>query len=96
MMREHAMTKRYLCAMGRTVAIDFGLKRVGLAISDPLGMIANGLETVDSKELISVLHQLNSEQGFEVIVIGKPLRMSGEDSAIECGKTMLFHCRVGV
>ncbi len=69
--------------MSRTLAIDFGMKRTGLALSDPLGMIANGLNTVSTHELMGKLKQLKSEQGFNTVVLGQPKRMSGEDSLIE-------------
>lgn len=70
-------------AVKRTLALDFGMKRCGLAISDPLGMIANGLETEPTVSLMNRLRKIDSEQGFETIVVGKPTRMNGEDSAVE-------------
>ncbi len=69
--------------MGRTLAIDYGTKRCGLAISDPLGMIANGLPTAETPSLFSRLDALRSDPGFDAIVIGLPLRHSGEASGIE-------------
>ena len=69
--------------MGRILSIDFGMKRSGLALSDPLKMIANGLDTVDSRELLDKVLELSSSQDVETVVIGHPKRMSGEDSAIE-------------
>ena len=69
--------------MPRTLAIDFGMKRTGLAISDPLGMIANGLETLATDKLMDGLRLLNQKKPFERVVIGHPKRMSGEDSAVE-------------
>ena len=69
--------------MGRILSIDFGMKRSGLALSDPLKMIANGLDTVDSRELLDKVLELASSQDVETVVIGHPKRMSGEDSAIE-------------
>ena len=69
--------------MSRTLAIDFGMKRTGLAISDPMGMIANGLDTVLTIELMDRLKTIRSNEGFDTVVIGKPTRMSGEDSLIE-------------
>lgn len=69
--------------MPRTVAIDFGMKRCGIAISDPLGMIANGLDTVETTLIMSKLEEIKSQSGFETIVVGKPTRMSGEDSLVE-------------
>lgn len=69
--------------MCRTVAIDYGGKRCGIAISDPLGMIANGLPTVDTPQLSDRLSELYRDPGFERIVIGLPKRHSGELSDIE-------------
>lgn len=59
------------------------MRRSGLAISDPLKMIANGLDTVDSRELLNRVIELTSSENVETVVIGHPKRMSGEDSAIE-------------
>ena len=76
--------------MSRVLSIDFGLKRCGLAISDPLKMIANGLDTVDSKELMESVLDIASAQGVDTVVIGHPKRMSGEDSAIETNIQMFI------
>lgn len=76
--------------MPRIIAIDFGLKRTGLAISDPMGMIANGLETVSSDKLMEKLLSLKEEFGFETVVIGYPKRMNGEDSSIEANIQLLI------
>jgi putative holliday junction resolvase len=73
----------YICGMSRIVAIDFGLRRTGIAISDPLGMIANGLETVDSRVLMATLEALVIESGCKEIVIGEPKRLNGRPSDIE-------------
>ena len=70
-------------AMARVLSIDFGMKRSGLAMSDPLKMIANGLDTVDSKDLLDHVVNLCSTEDVDTVVIGHPKRMSGEDSAIE-------------
>jgi len=69
--------------MGRTLAIDYGTKRCGLAISDPLGMIANGLPTAETQSLFAQLDAIRKEPGFDAIVIGLPLRHSGEASEVE-------------
>lgn len=73
----------YLCEMQRIVAIDYGSKRCGLAISDPLNIIANGLETVDTDTLLVRLYNIRHELGFQTVVVGLPRRLSGEMSAIE-------------
>ncbi|GAB5539109.1 MAG: Holliday junction resolvase RuvX [Salibacteraceae bacterium] len=69
--------------MSRIVAIDFGVSRTGLAISDPLGIIANGLETVSTRDVMSVLQRIDGEMPFDQIVVGEPKRMSGEPSLVE-------------
>jgi len=73
----------YIYHMIRIVAIDFGMKRCGISISDPLGMIANGLDTVETSEVMSKLELLKKESGFDTIVVGKPKRMNGDDSLVE-------------
>jgi putative Holliday junction resolvase len=69
--------------VSRTLAIDFGLKRTGLAISDPLDMIANGLDTVETKELLDRLEVIDENTEFQSIVVGEPKRMNGEHSDVE-------------
>ena len=69
--------------MGRVLALDYGGKRCGLAISDPLKMIANGLDTSETHLLLDNLKRIQKEYGFEKLVVGLPKRLSGEMSAIE-------------
>ena len=66
--------------MGRVMAIDYGKKRTGLAVSDPLQMIATGLDTVDTKKLFDFLADYFSKESVTEIVIGEPLLESGEPS----------------
>lgn len=64
--------------MARILAIDYGKKRTGIAVTDPLQLIANGLTTVDTLQLEKWLtHYLNQEK-VERIVIGMPRQNSGE------------------
>ena len=66
--------------MSRILGIDWGEKRIGLALSDPLGIIATGLSTVEEKpdfDLIGYLKQLISEQEIAKIVLGFPKNMDG-------------------
>lgn len=64
--------------MARILAIDYGKKRTGIAVTDPLQIIANGLTTVDTLQLEKWLtHYLNQEK-VERIVIGMPRQNSGE------------------
>lgn len=68
--------------MGKIIAIDFGLKRTGLAITDELKMIAFGLETVESKNLMTYLKTLFQKEKIEKIVLGEPKRLDGSDAHI--------------
>ncbi len=58
--------------MGRILCIDYGLKRTGLAVTDPLKIIATGMTTVDSKQLIPFLKEYFSKEEVELIIIGEP------------------------
>ena len=63
--------------MGRILAIDYGTRRTGIAVSDPLQIIAGGLTTVDTRELESWLAQYMAENDVSTIVVGKPVQMNG-------------------
>jgi len=69
--------------MARIVAIDFGMKRVGLATTDPLQIIATPLTTVPRSEAISFLAEYASREDIECYVVGQPFRANGELSAVE-------------
>ena len=69
--------------MGRSLGIDLGIKRVGIALSDNLNMIASPLKTLtyyNKKDLLIQLSKLIFEFDVEIIVLGLPLNMSGADS----------------
>tara|TARA_B110000285_G_scaffold157863_1_gene176111 strand:- start:1911 stop:2315 length:405 start_codon:yes stop_codon:yes gene_type:complete len=68
--------------MGKVLALDFGLKRTGLAISDDAKMFAFGLETVDSSKLMEELSKLNQKEQLDTIVLGLPKRLNNEDAHI--------------
>lgn len=55
------------------MALDYGKKRTGIAVSDPLQIIARGLETVDTDELIGYLKKYFKEEEVEKVIIGYPL-----------------------
>ena len=59
--------------MARLLALDYGKKRTGIAVSDPLQLIANPLDTVDTKELIGYLKKYFNRETVEKIIIGYPL-----------------------
>ncbi|MFN8291476.1 MAG: Holliday junction resolvase RuvX [Chitinophagaceae bacterium] len=58
--------------MARILCIDYGLKRTGIAVTDPLQIIATGLTTVESKTLIPFLRDYFSKEQVELILIGEP------------------------
>ena len=66
--------------MSRILAIDYGQKRTGIAVTDTLQMIANGLATVETKELEKFIVDYVAKEDVSVIVVGKPTQMNGEDS----------------
>ncbi len=68
--------------MSKILAIDFGLKRTGLALSDELQLFAFGLKTIDSKILMNELKLLVSKEKVVEIVIGEPKRLDASDSHI--------------
>lgn len=69
--------------MGIIVALDFGKKRTGIAITDPLQLIASGLTTVETKDLISFLKDYCSKTSVETFVVGLPKQMNNQPSESE-------------
>jgi putative Holliday junction resolvase len=68
--------------MSKILAIDFGLKRTGLAITDDHAIIASPLTTVDSSTLMDFLLKLLSKEPISTIVLGYPTRLDGTDTHI--------------
>lgn len=68
--------------MGRIMAIDFGLRRVGLAVTDPLQIIASSLETIHPKELTVYLTNYFQKEKVDLVVFGMPRRLDGTDTNI--------------
>ena len=66
--------------MPRILSIDYGLKRTGLAVTDPLQIIATGLTTVESKQLIPFLKNYFSKEQVELIIIGEPKNWDDTDT----------------
>lgn len=64
----------------RILSIDYGKKRTGLAVTDPLQIIANGLATVSTSELFDYLKRYTSQEQVERIVIGRPTQPNGQPS----------------
>ncbi len=68
--------------MGRALAIDYGLKRTGIAVTDPLRIIATPLETVPTHTLLSFLKSYTSRETVDEFIIGMPRTLMNKDSAI--------------
>ena len=66
--------------MPRILCIDYGKKRTGIAVTDPLQIISTGLATVDSPELISFLKNYFRLESVELIVIGEPKNLDDSDT----------------
>ena len=67
--------------MGRILAIDFGTKRTGIAVTDPLRIVPGGLTTVATHELMAFLAGYFAKEQVDLIVVGHPTNMKGEESA---------------
>lgn len=66
--------------MGRILAIDYGKKRVGIAVSDPCRIIATGLQTVLSHEIFNFLQEYTAHEKVDLFVVGHPKQMDNTDS----------------
>lgn len=66
--------------MARILAIDYGKKRCGLAVSDPLQIIANPLDTVPAHQLLKFITDYVAREEVSTIVIGEPHKLDGSDS----------------
>jgi len=66
--------------MPRILSIDYGLKRTGLAVTDPMQIIATGLTTVDSKQLTPFLRDYFMKEQVELIIIGEPKNWDDTDT----------------
>ncbi len=77
--------------MARLLAIDFGTKRTGIAITDEMQIIASGLTTVSTKDLISFLKDYFAKEDVELIIIGEPKQKDGSHSDVEvCIKNFIL------
>lgn len=68
--------------MGRILAIDYGNKRTGIAVTDPFRIIASGLITVETKSLFKFIEDYLSKEDVDIIVVGEPKQMDYTDSEI--------------
>lgn len=66
--------------MGRILSIDYGKKRTGLAVTDPLKIIATGLTTVETPKLMAYLKEYIQKEGVEEVIIGMPTNMDDSDT----------------
>lgn len=76
------MTAEQLSNPGRVLALDVGSRTIGLAVTDPLGITAQGLETIRRKNKrtdLAALREVMTQYGVVEIVVGLPLRMSGAE-----------------
>ena len=69
--------------MGRILAIDFGEKRTGIAVTDELQIIASGLTTVDTKGLLSFILDYVQKEKVDLFVVGEPKQMNNSESESE-------------
>ncbi|MCK9206470.1 MAG: RuvX/YqgF family protein, partial [Salinivirgaceae bacterium] len=66
--------------MGRILAIDYGRKRTGIAVTDPLQIIANGLTTLPSHEVLAFLAAYFAKEAVDCVVVGYAKQMDNTDS----------------
>ena len=64
------------------MAIDFGTKRTGIAVSDPLKIIATGLTTIDTKSVIGFIENYSKSENIECFIVGEPKTVQNQDSLI--------------
>jgi putative Holliday junction resolvase len=67
----------------RIIALDYGMKRIGIAVTDPLQIIATGLDTVNGNEIIRYLKNYLNKEEVECFVVGEPRQMDATDSEIK-------------
>jgi putative holliday junction resolvase len=63
--------------MGRILAIDYGVKRTGIAVTDPLRIIATGLLTIETENLLNFLKEYSVKEKVDLFVLGYPLNLDG-------------------
>ena len=78
----------YICCINKpmktkVLALDFGIKRTGLAISDEMKMIASGLKTVDSRSLMNELKLIIPQESIDTLVVGEPKFTDGQPMQLE-------------
>jgi len=68
--------------VGRILAVDYGKKRTGIAVTDPLRLIANGLTTVPTKEILLFLTNYFNKEKVDIVIVGYPKQMNNTPSEI--------------
>lgn len=81
--------------MARILALDYGTKRTGIAVTDELQIIASGLTTVETKELLLFLNDYFAEETVELVLVGEPKQRDGTHSSVEeeIGKFLLEYSK---
>ena len=69
--------------LSKYLGIDFGIKKSGVSISDSNKLISFPLETIETKNLIDYIKQINIDENIEIVVIGKPLKLNNEMHDLE-------------
>lgn len=69
--------------MARIIAIDYGMKRTGIAVTDELQIIATALDTIETSKLIEFLDKYIAQNSIQEMVVGLPMRMHGEVGQLE-------------
>jgi putative Holliday junction resolvase len=72
----------------KVIALDFGIKRTGIAISDEMKMIASGLRTIETRNLMQELKKIIEEESVDTLVVGQPKHIDGKPMQLE--KNILF------
>jgi len=75
--------KNYVNSLARILALDFGTKRTGIAITDELQIIASGLTTVDTKKIFSFLSEYLKKENVELFIVGEPKQLNNTASESE-------------
>ena len=68
--------------MGRLLSIDYGSKRIGIAVTDPLKIIANALTTVNNKDIFNFLKEYLLKEAVDGFVVGMPVNLNNQDTDI--------------
>ncbi|MGZ5286544.1 MAG: Holliday junction resolvase RuvX [Flavisolibacter sp.] len=79
-MANSQQPKAYFYRMPRILSIDYGKKRTGIAVTDPLKIIATGLTTVDTQQLMPFLKKYFEQETVERVIIGMPYNMDETDT----------------